>query len=180
MKAITLQQPWATLVAVGAKRIETRSWSTSYRGPLAITASKGWPKKAQMIALSSPFIERLNEANYLPDIPLGMVVATCSLVDCLPMEAHICLPGIFDEYPDLNTSQERKFGDFDVFDRKNGRRRWAFVLEDVQHLEKPIPVKGGLNLWEWTSDSTVSERLKKQGCPEYQDTPTAEQLREAE
>jgi hypothetical protein len=44
MKALTLTQPWATLVAIGAKTIETRSWPTSYRGPLAIHAAKGYPK----------------------------------------------------------------------------------------------------------------------------------------
>ncbi len=44
MKAITLHQPWATLVAVGAKRIETRSWATSYRGPLAIHAARTTPQ----------------------------------------------------------------------------------------------------------------------------------------
>lgn len=151
MKAITLQQPWATLVAIGAKRIETRSWRTAYRGPLVITASKRWPKKAQMIALSSPFIEQLNKANYLPDIPLGVIVATCKLVDCLPMEAHICLPGIFDEYPNLNTSMERAFGDFNVIDLHNGRRRWAFVLTEVRRISRPVHVKGGLGLWEFES-----------------------------
>ena len=41
MKVLTLTQPWATLVAIGAKHIETRSWATSYRGPLAIHAGKG-------------------------------------------------------------------------------------------------------------------------------------------
>jgi hypothetical protein len=41
MKALTLTQPSATLVAPGAKRIETRSWPTSYRGPLAIHAAAG-------------------------------------------------------------------------------------------------------------------------------------------
>lgn len=40
MKALTLWQPWASLVALGVKTIETRSWSTSYRGPLAIHAAK--------------------------------------------------------------------------------------------------------------------------------------------
>lgn len=40
MKAITLWQPWASLIACGAKTIETRSWGTPYRGPLAIHASK--------------------------------------------------------------------------------------------------------------------------------------------
>lgn len=40
MKAISLWQPWATLIATGAKQIETRSWATSYRGPIAIHAAK--------------------------------------------------------------------------------------------------------------------------------------------
>lgn len=42
MKAISLWQPWASLVAVGAKKIETRSWATKYRGSLAIHATKKW------------------------------------------------------------------------------------------------------------------------------------------
>lgn len=122
-----------------------------------------------MIALSSPFIETLNRANYLPDIPLGVVVATCNLVDCLPMKAHICLPGIFDEYPDLNTSTERAFGDFNVIDLHNGRRRWAFVLEDVKPLDKPMSVKGGLNLWDLTSDFAVSEHTEIRSQKEMPD-----------
>lgn len=40
MKALTLKQPWAGMVANGTKTIETRTWSTSYRGPLAIHASQ--------------------------------------------------------------------------------------------------------------------------------------------
>lgn len=40
MKALTIYQPWATLIAIGAKHIETRSWSTKYRGPLAVHAGK--------------------------------------------------------------------------------------------------------------------------------------------
>lgn len=39
MKALTLWQPWASLVALGEKKIETRTWSTTYRGTLAIHAS---------------------------------------------------------------------------------------------------------------------------------------------
>ncbi len=40
MKAITIWQPWASLLACGAKQYETRSWATSYRGPIAIHAAK--------------------------------------------------------------------------------------------------------------------------------------------
>jgi hypothetical protein len=39
MKALSLHQPWASLIGLGVKTIETRSWSTKYRGPLAVHAS---------------------------------------------------------------------------------------------------------------------------------------------
>ena len=40
MKAITIIQPWATLIALGEKQFETRSWFTKHRGELAIHAGK--------------------------------------------------------------------------------------------------------------------------------------------
>lgn len=42
MKAITLWQPYATLIAEGHKVYETRSWATSYRGVMVVHASKKW------------------------------------------------------------------------------------------------------------------------------------------
>ena len=50
MKALTLTPPWATLVALGHKRVETRSWRTQSRGPLAIHAAKGFPTSAYQFA----------------------------------------------------------------------------------------------------------------------------------
>ena len=41
MKALTLYEPYATLVALNLKKIETRGWRTNYRGPLAIHAAIG-------------------------------------------------------------------------------------------------------------------------------------------
>mgnify|MGYP000857869298 CR=1 FL=1 len=41
MKAISIKQPWASYVAGGHKVVECRTWSTAYRGPLLICASKG-------------------------------------------------------------------------------------------------------------------------------------------
>jgi hypothetical protein len=38
MRILTLTQPWATMVALGVKRIETRAWSTRYRGALGLFA----------------------------------------------------------------------------------------------------------------------------------------------
>lgn len=50
MKALTLTQPWATLVITGRKRFETRGWRTGYRGQIAIHAAKGMPGWAKEAA----------------------------------------------------------------------------------------------------------------------------------
>jgi hypothetical protein len=46
MRVLTLRQPWASLVASGAKSVEVRSWTTPYRGPVAILAGRGRDREA--------------------------------------------------------------------------------------------------------------------------------------
>ncbi|MXY46612.1 MAG: ASCH domain-containing protein [Chloroflexi bacterium] len=74
MKALSLRQPWASLIADGRKTIETRTWRTRYRGALAIHAS----------------------ARPHDDLPTGGIIAIAWLYDCRPMaaddEAHACIP----------------------------------------------------------------------------------------
>ena len=41
VKALSVKQPWAELIASGKKKLEVRSWTTEYRGPLLIVASRG-------------------------------------------------------------------------------------------------------------------------------------------
>jgi hypothetical protein len=62
MKALSVQQPWASLIASGRKTIETRKWKTDYRGDLLIVSSK------------RPKIE-----------PAGCALAIVRLVNCRPM-----------------------------------------------------------------------------------------------
>ena len=152
MKALTLTQPWATLVSIGAKRIETRGWSTAYRGPLAIHAAKGFPKWAREFTMEPVCYEAVkarycqrdvdHRAKGFPAYPTGVILATCSLVDILPTETVGCLPGVFDDYPELKTAQELEFGDY-------APGRYGWVLEDIKPLETPVPAKGALGLWEW-------------------------------
>lgn len=52
MKAISLWQPWATLISTGDKTWETRSWATTYRGPLAIHAAKKFGPLERLLAFS--------------------------------------------------------------------------------------------------------------------------------
>lgn len=147
MKALTLTQPWATLVAIGAKRIETRSWRTPYRGSIAIHAAKGFPKWARETCLNPAFAVELGPAV----LPIGAVIATCRLIACLPtrelqknrvIEVDY-LAGCADFYL---SDEERNFGDYSL-------GRWAWLLADVKTLPKPIPAKGALGLWEWNQPS---------------------------
>lgn len=98
MKALTLRQPWASLVALGVKTIETRSWSTKYRGPLAIHAGAKRPPTVWLGPNDDlpPAIDRIGmpwEGTEGDDYygswrwagPLGAVVATCTLVDVVPI-----------------------------------------------------------------------------------------------
>lgn len=147
MKALTLTQPWASLVAVGAKRIETRSWSMPYRGLLAIHAAKGFPGEARRLCEARRvrdvfgWSEGPEKIQLIKELPLGCIVATCMLIDVLPTESRGCLSGVFDDHAELDTEQERAFGNYDP-------GRWGWVLSEIRGLATPIPMKGALGLWE--------------------------------
>ena len=85
MRAISLWQPWATFVALGLKKFETRSWGTAYRGPLLIHAAK-----RPMTGIEKELVYYLkNEYGDLcaclnnAEFPLGALVASCELFDVL-------------------------------------------------------------------------------------------------
>lgn len=133
LRAISLTQPWATLVAIGAKRIETRSWRTPYRGQLAIHAAKTFPTDARSRCHQEPIKATLMASGIesLADLPLGAVVAVGHLVDCVPTESLTSISRV-----------ERAFGDYTP-----GRFGWLF--EGVEPLPEPIPARGALGLWAW-------------------------------
>ncbi len=51
MKALSLKQPYASLIAEGIKTIETRKWATKYRGDILICASKSGQGEPKGVAL---------------------------------------------------------------------------------------------------------------------------------
>ena len=92
MKAISLWQPWASAIASGSKRIETRSWATNYRGPLLIHAARRCVKE-ELVAMSANWMWRaalaltrkhMSDNRQLWDVlPFGAIVARCNLVECV-------------------------------------------------------------------------------------------------
>ena len=75
MKALSLRQPYASLIAIGKKTIETRYWATAYRGPLLIVSSKGKVYK------DVPYHGLFNLK-----LLFGMALAVVELIDCRPMK----------------------------------------------------------------------------------------------
>jgi len=139
MKALTLCQPWASLVAIGVKSYETRSWRTSYRGRLAIHAAK---RVVHVDGYAGALIAaRLAEAGLcLDSLPIGAVVATCTLTGCYPVDM------LWGRLVDMG--DEGVFGDW-----RMGRYAWR--LADVVPLDEPIPARGKQRLWVWSPPADV-------------------------
>jgi activating signal cointegrator 1 len=78
MRCITIHQPFAHLIAVGAKRIENRTWKTAYRGPLLIHA--GATRK--LIETRPDLMARVADP---AGLAFGAAVAIVDLVDCVPL-----------------------------------------------------------------------------------------------
>jgi ASCH domain. len=154
MKAVTLTQPWAQLVAIGGKKIETRSWNTNYRGPLAIHAAAGKYVDDYLLMKIEPFYSALRKAGIESrmQIPLGGIVATCELIATHRVDEMDWIPGkrgwSKGSYFWEASEQEKAFGDYSI-----GRYMW--FLANIQLLPEPIPAKGALGLWEFNGDLSV-------------------------
>lgn len=122
MKAISLWQPWASLIIDGRKVYETRHWSTQHRGPLAIHAAKRIDKDACQLF------------GYSPDaIPCGAVLGIVELEDCLLMSNALI---------DRQSAVELAVGCWFP-----GRWAWKMRLKMVLHA--PSPAVGRQGLFEW-------------------------------
>ena len=89
MKALSIWQPWAQLLAVGVKHDETRSWGTNYRGPILIHAAKRKMNySTEFIGLHrSPFYKYFKVMGYgayenILALPHGAIIGMAELVDC--------------------------------------------------------------------------------------------------
>lgn len=149
MKAISLWQPWATLITIGAKRFETRHWATSYRGTLAIHAAK---RPARRDELNPVITQALFDCGFhrLDELPYGCIVCTVNLVDCEPT-AQVVRRTFFKEI----AATERHFGDYTP-------GRFAWQLDNVQLVDN-IPARGSQGFWEWqqqTGDGALPSFLQ--------------------
>ena len=137
MKALTIQEPYATLIAAGRKTIETRSWPppASLIGQrIAIHAGKQLWVPMKEVGLS--------------EVHHGMVVATARLMRAVQVFDWTCPEGVgcfaIFKQPEGGTGAipVDPYGDFSV-------GRWLWMLDDVQAYGVPLPAKGRQGLWNW-------------------------------
>ena len=161
MKAKTLWQPWATLIAEGFKTIETRSQPPPHflmGHRIAIHAGKRPVRIREWSYAMRYAMYHDSEDSRLPsDWPYGVVVATARLAcahkvewtsgdmvqlrpgaqPCLTDCAHYLRAG-YNETID-------PFGDFSP-------GRWLWFLRDVEKVVPPAPAKGSQGWWEWKEE----------------------------
>ena len=201
MRAVTLPQPHATLIALGVQTIHTstrrapssvvgeriaihagakkpRSWSQeavrSLPVPMKWGGDRHEPGEGLTIEEHAPLPVGFHE--YKTWLPLGAVVATARLTACLPIVGsaesdHLCGPlstphdpnewieaarpqdltyhyfdgSLSSEDTDSSISDQGPFADFSP-------GRWAWMLDDPQPLDEPVPAKGRPGLWEWEAE----------------------------
>ena len=150
MRAVTIWQPWATLILCGIKLYETRSWPTDYRGPLVITAAKRWEDDqaqllepiAQMIETHRPaFLHDMSRAQkelWFASIEdtLGRALGVVNLTDCKRMQCS-------------GDQLENYLGNF-------GPGRFGWKCETPTAFDSPLQCTGKQGLW------IPSERLAEQ------------------
>lgn len=143
IRGFSLLQPWASLMAFGAKKVETRSWRTPYRGLVAIAASAKWDTPDLEWAHEDPDLIAVWTAHgitKLKELPLGKIIALGRLVNCRPT---------VDVAPHIS-DQERGLGNYEI-------GRWAWMFEGIVPLIEPVPVKGSLGLYKLPDD--VEDRV---------------------
>lgn len=150
IKALSLHQPWATLIAIGAKRMETRAWQTPHRGLLAIHATRDRSREAAALCATSPFREALLAAGLagLDDLPRGCVLAIVRLIGCTPIDAP-------------PAGMEAAFGDYTP-------GRFAWQIDDVWALPEPRVARGAQGVWTCEiPDALLQARAVALARPEF-------------
>lgn len=120
MRALTVCQPYAELIARGVKPIENRTWPTPYRGELLIHAGK-----------SQDWLDPDDIATY-PDMAFGAVVAIVRMVACLRLDR-----------PESWQQCHREY----LLHHEDANGPWCWVLEDIRRLRSPITARGAQGLW---------------------------------
>ncbi len=151
IKALSQWQPFASLTATGAKRIETRGWYTHYRGPIVMCAAKKRVQRDINFYLMEPMfqaglaplvgkpLDLANPQSYgvtIDNLPFGVALCVVDIVDCRRMTVKNIRSV---------SAAEIEFGIYSP-----GRHMW--MLDNLRVFPKPFPVAGVQGMFNLTLD----------------------------
>lgn len=149
LRAITLRDPWAQLVLIGAKRIETRGFQVNPdpdtptgRVTLVLHSSKTFTDEEDALCKAEPFRKCLVDGGAWPPglLPRGHVLALFDVTGCTASEDLVDI-----------SAQERAFGNY-------ADGRWGWHIENVRRCRRPVPARGMQGLW--PVDLALEERIR--------------------
>lgn len=124
MKALTVKEPWASLIINGYKEYEFRSWKTNYRGRILIHAG---------LTLEKDVSKKFKDYNL--NYGKGEIIGEATLTDCI-----LVTDKLEDDLYKLNPL---------VYAKSKHSRVYAWRLEDTKVYNRRIPSKGRLGLWNY-------------------------------
>lgn len=142
MKTLTIKQPWATLIALGHKKIENRSWTTNYRGIVAIHAAKCVDAAAWAPARRIMQDNEIPLDNVIQSVAYGGIVAVATLTAIYHADSNPPLDVLYDDW----------------FCGEG----YAWVLDDIRPVDF-FPCPGQLGLWE--SSYSLDPLPEQDVCP---------------
>lgn len=147
MKAITLWQPWASLIAAGVKTIETRTHDRFRRlagSRIAIHAAGRRMSYTEAAAICDFLIE------------LGVIspARTPAWFQRVALAAVVCTARVA-RFGILTQAEHARAACSDIDDN-----RFGLFLEDVRKLDEPIPYKGERGIWN-VPDEVIPEEARK-------------------
>lgn len=161
MKAITIWQPWATLILEGAKPFEFRGWfpPRAFIGQrIAIHAGARKPNKAEIRGLlmalrGGPFIKPCLHADKAKPILEAALTAPGSL----PLSAVLCTAILGEpKRGDRVAIEDFNIHPEDVADAndsdRDGTFNWGWPLTDIKPLVPPRDARGAQGFWNWSEE----------------------------
>jgi hypothetical protein len=136
MRVISLWQPWAELIRRGLKQYETRSKPCHQLGEVAIHAAKRKFRDSDMSreARTQMLMDEVDPFT----LAYGSVICVATITACVETESGI---GVISE-------RERLYGDW-------SEGRFAWRLENVRPLPKPIPLTGHQGFFYWPEGKQI-------------------------
>lgn len=149
MRALTLTEPWATLMMLGQKRIETRSWPLPQfmvGQDCVIHSARSMPRWAFDLCSQQPFRDALHPLGVYayPELNRGKGLCVVKFIGCRRTE----------DVREQLDAKELAFGDY-----SDGR--YALMTEFVERWGEPTPAVGHLGFWDWNAMTKLAKKAAR-------------------